>query len=105
MSRYRKYTGNYLAILAGLRLNQEVGIDTRATSKAKYTQDVLKDKYRATVVELRDPRQYNAENAREQIYSPANYEQYPRYGQGEYDAAFSYWITNLNPDLVKIYTL
>ncbi|MEI6096402.1 MAG: hypothetical protein WCR08_13255, partial [Gammaproteobacteria bacterium] len=103
MSRYRKYTDNYLAILAGLGLNQEVGIDTRATSKAKYTQDVLKDKYRATVVELRDPEQYNAETAREQIYSPANYEQDPRYGQGEYDAAFSYWITNINPDLVKIY--
>ncbi|NDH67569.1 MAG: hypothetical protein EBY22_06605, partial [Gammaproteobacteria bacterium] len=103
MSRYRKYTDNYLAILAGLGLNQEVGIDTRATSKAKYTKDVLKDKYRATVVELRDPEQYNAETAREQIYSPANFEQYPRYGQGEYDAAFSYWITNLNPDLVKIY--
>ncbi|MCX7118891.1 MAG: hypothetical protein NTZ86_03325 [Legionellales bacterium] len=103
MSRYRKYTDNYLAILAGLRLNQEVGIDTGATSKAKYTQDVLKDKYRATVVELRDPRQYNAETAREQIYAPANYGQYPRYGQGEYDAAFSYWITTINPDLVKIY--
>ncbi len=107
MSRYRKYTDNYLAILEGLHLTEERNsrplIDTRACTKPYYTQEVLKDKYRATVVELRDPMQYNAETTREQIYAPANYDQYPRYGQGEYDAAFSYWITNINPDLVKIY--
>ena len=107
MSRYRKYTDNYLAILEGLHLTDERNgrplIDTRACTKPDYTQDVLKDKYRATVVELRDPMQYNAETTREQIYAPENYEQYPRYGQGEYDAAFSYWITNINPDLVEIY--
>ena len=107
MSRYRKYTDNYLAILEGLHLTEEIGgkplIDTSATSKTIYTQDVLKDKYRATVVELRNPKQYNAETTREEIYAPANYVQYPRYGQGEYDAAFAYWITNINPYLLETY--
>jgi hypothetical protein len=107
MSRYRKYTGNYLAIIQGLRLTDELNgrplIDTRPTSKSVYTTDILKDKYRATVVELRNPEQYNAETTREEIYAPSNHAQDPRYGQGEYDAAFAYWITDITPDLLNIH--
>ena len=107
MSRYRKYTDNYLAILEGLRLTENLGgsplIDTSPCSELDYRNEVLKDKYRATVVELRDPQQFTAETTREYIYEPANYDQYPRYGQGEYDAAFAFWITNLDPDLIKMY--
>lgn len=107
MSRYRKYTDNYLAILKGLRLTENRGgralIDTQASTRTEYNHVVLADKYRATVVELRDPNKYNAETTRDILYDPKNYDIYSRYGQGEYDAAFAFWITNLHPDLQNIY--
>lgn len=107
MSRYRKYTDNYLAILGGLRLTENLGgrplIDTRECTRTEYNHVISADKYRATVVELRDPQQYNAATTLDTLYDPANYDTYPRYGQGEYDAAVFYWITNLHPDLKKIY--
>lgn len=97
MSRYRKYTDNYQAMLDALRIPFHYPSTTEAEKKALFINQLLIDKSRATVVELRAS-PHSASQSEDLIYNPAHYDLYPHYSQGDFDGrVFStLFITNPN---------
>ena len=95
MSRYRKYTDNYAAMLAALKIPLIYKNRTEAKRKQEYIDDIYKDKDRATVVELRPG--HLAATTENLIYSPEHYQKNPYYSQGVYDGRSFYFTLESNP--------
>lgn len=72
MSRYRKYTDTYPAILTALKLPFEYPETSEEERKHLYTSQIDKDKSRAVVVELRPG--HNALQSENIIYDHAHYQ-------------------------------
>lgn len=104
MGRYRKYTDNFMAMSEALQLKlsaeNPTGMNMSPLTRENYEHDIAKDKYRATVIELRP--QHSAETTRRQIYKQEEYDHFPCYGQGEYDANAFFFIFTVNPNLAEM---
>ena len=100
MGRYRKYTDNYEAMIEafGLRQTEDnpMGINLNSISRQVYADDLIKDKYRATVIELRPP-PHSAVSSKHRIYDVNEFDNFPCYGQGEYEGTAFFFMFSANP--------
>lgn len=99
MSRYRKYTDAYQAMLDALRIPLYYPQTSEAERKTLFVKQILKDKASATVVELRAHPHNNASLSENIIYNPAHYINHPYYSQGDFDGRILSMLFMANPNL------
>lgn len=100
MPNFRVYIDDFLTIMDALHLADPLGL-RRPSSSTDYSTTMEKDKWRATVVELRNARDHDTETTRAQIYNPENFSRFPFYVQGEFEATITYAISAVNPILAQ----
>lgn len=104
MGRYIKYTENQLTLMQGLRLEKTeenpLAVDLGEISKSAYKTQLIKDRGRAHIIELRTP-QSSTREVMHEVYNFDDYENYPRFGQGDYDATlFDVIFSAVNPEIL-----
>lgn len=106
MGKYRKYADNFIAMMEALRPKKAkenpIGVDMSPIPRKIYIENVLKDKYRATVVELRSPK-HSAMETRHLIFNLEEYRNFPCYGPGDYDGVAFYFMITTNSYFREIY--
>lgn len=100
MPNFRVYIDDFLTIMDALHLADPLGL-RQPSSYTDYSTTMEKDKWRATVVELRNARDHDTETTRAQIYNPENFSRFPFYVQGEFEATITYAISAVNPILAQ----